>query len=43
MDRTARAQSLELGGRDIAEGLVEAVVVKPGDPLDDRELELGSA
>ena len=42
MHRTARAQSLELGGRDVAERLVQAVVVKPGDPLDDRELELGS-
>jgi hypothetical protein len=42
MDRTARAQSLELGRRDVAEGRVQAVVVEPGDPLDDRELELGS-
>lgn len=32
----------ELGGRDVVERLMEAVVVKPADPFDDRELELGS-
>ena len=42
MDRTARAQSLELGGWKIAEGLVQAGGVEPADVLDDRQLELGS-
>ena len=32
---------LELGGRLVAERFVEAVVVEPADPFDDRELELG--
>jgi hypothetical protein len=32
----------ELDGRDVAEGLVQAVVVKPADVLDDGELELGA-
>ncbi len=35
-------QGLELGGWDVAEGLVQAGGVEPGDPLDDRELELGA-
>jgi endonuclease YncB( thermonuclease family) len=30
----------ELDGRAVAERLVQAGVVKPADPLDDRELEL---
>jgi hypothetical protein len=32
----------ELDGWDVAEGFVQAVVVKPGDPLDDGELELAA-
>ena len=32
----------ELDGRDVAEGLVQAVVVKPADVLDDGQLELRS-
>ena len=35
-------ESLELGGRQVAEGGVQAVVVEPGDVLDDRERGLGS-
>lgn len=31
---------LELCGRDVAERAVEALGVEPGDPFDDRELEL---
>ena len=31
---------LELGWRDVAEGLVQAVVVKPAEVGDDRELQL---
>ena len=31
---------LELDRRDVAEGLVQPVVVEPRDPLDGRELEL---
>jgi hypothetical protein len=40
MDRTARAQSLELCGRKIAERLVQSDGVEPADVLDDRELKL---
>lgn len=40
MDRTARAQSLELCGRDVAEAFVQARVVVPADVLDDRQLQL---
>jgi tetratricopeptide (TPR) repeat protein len=40
--RTARAQSLELGWWKIAEGLVQTVVVEPGDVLDDRELQMAA-
>jgi hypothetical protein len=32
-------EGLQLGRRDVAEGLVEAVVVEPADVLDDGELE----
>lgn len=32
----------ELGGWDVAERAVEAVLVESGDPFDDRELELGA-
>ena len=32
---------LELGRRDVAERLVQALGVEPRDPFDDRELELG--
>lgn len=39
--RTARAQSLKLGRWKITERFVQAVVVEPGDPLDDCQLELG--
>jgi hypothetical protein len=35
-------EGLELGWWDVAEALVEAVVVEPADVLDDGELELGS-
>lgn len=34
------AECFKFGWRDVAEGLVEAVVVVSGDPFDDRELEL---
>jgi hypothetical protein len=33
-------QGLELGGWEVAEGAVQAVVVKPAEVLDDRQLEL---
>jgi hypothetical protein len=33
-------EGLDLGGRKMSEGLVEAGVVKPADVLDDGELEL---
>ena len=42
MNRTARAQSLELGGWEIAEGLVQAGGVETADVFDDRQLELGA-
>src|SRR3954447_7240478 len=32
----------ELGGRAVVERLVQAGVVEPADPLEDRELELGA-
>ena len=32
----------ELDGRDVAEGLVQAVVVEPADVLNDGELELAA-
>ena len=35
-------QGLELGGWDVAEGAVQAVVVKPAEVLDDRELQAGA-
>ena len=35
-------EGLHLGRWDVAEGLVEAVVVEPADVLDDGELELRS-
>jgi hypothetical protein len=35
-------EGLHLGWRDVAERLVEAVVVDPADVLDDGELELGA-
>jgi hypothetical protein len=35
-------QSLELGWWKIAEGLVQTVVVEPGDVLDDRELQMAA-
>ena len=35
-------EGLEFGGWDVAERLVQAGGVEPGDPLDDRELELGA-
>jgi hypothetical protein len=34
------AWCLELDGRDVAEGLVQARVVEPAEVLDDRQLEL---
>jgi hypothetical protein len=34
-------ESLKFGRRDVAEGLVQAVVVEPADVFDDAELELG--
>jgi hypothetical protein len=40
MDRTTRAQSLELGWWKIAEGLMQADVVELADVLDDRQLKL---
>jgi hypothetical protein len=33
-------ESFDLGRGTVAKGLVEAVVVEPGDPLHDRQLEL---
>jgi hypothetical protein len=41
-DRLVRGsvESLELGGREITERLVQALVVEPPDVFDDRELEL---
>src|SRR3954454_17840457 len=42
MDRTARAQSLELGRRNITEGFVQAGGVEPANVFDDRQLELGA-
>jgi hypothetical protein len=41
MHRTARRGVLRLRRGTIAEGLVRAVGVKPDDPFDDREFELG--
>ena len=35
-------QGFVLGWRDVAERFVEALGVVPGDPFDDRELELGA-
>jgi hypothetical protein len=34
---------LELGGREVAERLVQAAVVEPADVFDDGQLELGLA
>jgi hypothetical protein len=38
-----RVDVFELDGRDVAQRLVQAVVVKPADVLDDGELELAAA
>jgi hypothetical protein len=38
--RMGNVKGLELRGRDIAQGFVQAVVVEPGDVLDDGQLKL---